>query len=32
MRRFVGARPWLTRLAAWRRPVLRRLRALVSKG
>jgi hypothetical protein len=26
MRQFVGARPWLTRLAAWRGPVLRRLR------
>ncbi len=32
VRRFVGARPWLARLAAWRGPVLRRLRALVSKG
>ena len=29
MRRFVGARPWLARLAAWRAPVLRRLRGLV---
>lgn len=26
MRRFVGARPWLTRLAAWRQPLMRRLR------
>jgi GT2 family glycosyltransferase len=26
LRRFVGARPWLARLAAWRHPVLRRLR------
>jgi glycosyltransferase involved in cell wall biosynthesis len=32
VRRFVGARPWLARLAAWRGPVLRRLRALVSKS
>jgi len=32
VRRFVGARPWLARLAAWRGPVLRRLRGLVSKG
>jgi GT2 family glycosyltransferase len=26
LRRFVGERPWLARLAAWRHPVLRRLR------
>ena len=26
LRRFVGARPWLARLAAWRAPVMRRLR------
>jgi GT2 family glycosyltransferase len=26
VRRFVGARPWLARLAAWRAPVMRRLR------
>jgi GT2 family glycosyltransferase len=26
VRRFVGNRPWLARLAAWRQPVLRRLR------
>jgi GT2 family glycosyltransferase len=26
VRRFVGARPWLARLAAWRGPVMRRLR------
>jgi glycosyltransferase involved in cell wall biosynthesis len=26
VRRFVGARPWLSRLAAWRAPVMRRLR------
>ena len=26
LRRFVGARPWLARLVAWRHPVLRRLR------
>jgi GT2 family glycosyltransferase len=32
VRRFVGARPWLARLAAWRGPVLRRLRGLVSKS
>ena len=32
VRRFVGARPWLARLAAWRGPVLRRLRGLVSRG
>ncbi len=31
MRRFVGARPWLARLAAWRGPVLRRLRGLMSR-
>jgi glycosyltransferase involved in cell wall biosynthesis len=31
VRRFVGARPWLARLAAWRAPVMRRLRALMSK-
>jgi GT2 family glycosyltransferase len=26
LRRFVGARPWLARIAAWRHPVLRRLK------
>ena len=26
LRRFVGSRPWLARLAAWRAPVMRRLR------
>ena len=26
LRRFVGTRPWLARLAAWRHPVLRRLK------
>jgi hypothetical protein len=26
VRRFVGARPWLARLAAWRGPIMRRLR------
>jgi GT2 family glycosyltransferase len=26
LRRFIGARPWLARLVAWRHPVLRRLR------
>jgi glycosyltransferase involved in cell wall biosynthesis len=26
VRRFVGARPWLARLAAWRHPVMRRLK------
>ena len=26
LRRFVGTRPWLARLAAWRAPVMRRLR------
>ena len=26
LRHFVGARPWLVRLAAWRHPVLRRLK------
>ena len=26
LRRFIGARPWLARLAAWRHPLLRRLR------
>jgi hypothetical protein len=26
LRRFVGERPWLARLAAWRAPVMRRLR------
>jgi hypothetical protein len=32
VRRFVGARPWLARIAAWRAPVLRRLRGLVSRS
>jgi GT2 family glycosyltransferase len=26
LRRFIGARPWLARVAAWRQPVMRRLR------
>lgn len=26
MRRFIGARPWLARLVAWRGPIMRRLR------
>jgi hypothetical protein len=26
VRRFVGSRPWLARMAAWRHPVLRRLK------
>jgi hypothetical protein len=26
VRRFIGARPWLARLAAWRGPIVRRLR------
>ena len=26
VRRFIGARPWLARLAAWRTPIMRRLR------
>lgn len=26
VRKFVGSRPWLARLAAWRQPILRRLR------
>jgi hypothetical protein len=26
VRRFVGSRPWLARIAAWRHPVMRRLR------
>jgi hypothetical protein len=26
LRRFIGARPWLSRLASFRQPVMRRLR------
>ena len=26
LRRYVGARPWLARIAAWRHPVTRRLK------
>jgi hypothetical protein len=26
VRRFIGARPWLARLFAWRAPIMRRLR------